>query len=86
MSRTVEGNREMIKETVELGQHGDSSPDSNPPLTHGALLSDRFLVENWVSRGGMGDVSRGRDLRTDAAVAMAAHALVDQQRCDRLLV
>jgi hypothetical protein len=48
-----EGNREMIKETADLGL---PAPDVGPPLAEGALLSERFLVENWVSRGGMGDV------------------------------
>src|ERR1700712_277852 len=85
MSRTVEGTREMIKETVDLGQHADSSPDLSPTLVQGVLLSERFLVENWVSRGGMGDVYRGRDLRTDAAVAIKSIARFEPEDTKRFV-
>jgi eukaryotic-like serine/threonine-protein kinase len=61
----------MIKETVELGL---PAPEPGPPLAEGVLLSERFLVQSWVSRGGMGDVYRGRDLRTEALVAIKSIA------------
>jgi eukaryotic-like serine/threonine-protein kinase len=82
MSRSVEGNRENMNETVELGF---STRDPSPPLAEGVLLSERFLVESWVSRGGMGDVYRGRDLRLDTAVAIKAIARFEPEDAKRFV-
>jgi len=72
----------MIKETVNLGL---PAPDVGLSLAEGALLSERFLVENWVSRGGMGDVYRGRDLRTEAAVAIKSIARFEPEDSKRFV-
>ncbi|MET0384542.1 MAG: protein kinase [Polyangiales bacterium] len=52
-------------------------------LEAGTVLSDRFQVEAWVGSGGMGDVYRGRDLTTDAAVAIKVVARFDPEDAER---
>lgn len=74
MPRSAEGNHENVVETVELGLVAAVGPAA--PLARGALLSERFLVDEWVSRGGMGDVYRGRDLVDQSLVAIKAIARI----------
>jgi hypothetical protein len=45
-------------------------PPSSSPLAPGAVLFDRFVVEELIGRGGMAKVFRGRDRETGGQVAI----------------
>jgi len=50
--------------------HGGSAPSVNNEVLPGQKLDDRFLIEEVISRSGMGSIYKAKDLTTDETVAV----------------
>ena len=59
------------------------SQKSTPELTPGAIIADRYRIEDEIGRGGMGIVFRATDLELDEAIAIKVFS---QRRDNRDLV
>ena len=89
MARTVSntggGGFRPVSETVLMSRPAEPAGHPRSALAAGTLLSDRFLVEDWIGRGGMGDVYRGRDLSTQTTVAIKVIARFEPEDTDRFM-
>ena len=60
-----------LDETVAHGGlEGASSRDASPSFLPGDLLADRYRIESFLARGGMGEVYRAQDLELGVPVAL----------------
>jgi len=50
--------------------HGGTQPSVNNEVLPGQKLDDRFLIEEVISRSGMGSIYKAKDLTTDQSVAV----------------
>jgi len=85
VSHTGGGGFRPVSETVLLTRPALPPAHPRSALAAGTLLSDRFLVEEWIGRGGMGDVYRGRDLSTQSTVAIKVIARFEPEDTDRFM-
>jgi eukaryotic-like serine/threonine-protein kinase len=85
VSNTGGGGFRPVSETVLMSRPAEPAGHPRSALASGTLLSDRFLVEDWVGRGGMGDVYRGRDLSTQSMVAIKVIARFEPEDTDRFM-